>query len=100
MPTPVRMRSGSFLPEKPVEGKDDAMNTNHGKHIREEYDFSQGKRGAVLPHQGKTRITIWIDTDILDWFRTHADREGRGYQTVMNAALRHDIQQHTRPVHE
>jgi hypothetical protein len=34
-----------------------------------EYDFSKGKRGPVLPNKGKTRITIFIDTDILEWFR-------------------------------
>jgi uncharacterized protein (DUF4415 family) len=76
------------------------MKTNHAENMREEYDFSQGKRGAVLPHQGKTRITIWIDTEILDWFRTTADREGRGYQTAMNAALRQYTQQNERPLHE
>jgi len=35
----------------------------------EEYDFSKGKRGSVIPQKGKTRITIFIDTDILEWFR-------------------------------
>jgi uncharacterized protein (DUF4415 family) len=51
------------------------------------YDFSGGKRGAVLSHQGKTRITMWVDTDVLDWFRNHAEHKGRGYQTAMNEAL-------------
>lgn len=61
--------------------------------MREEYDFSQGTRGAVLPHHGKTRITLWVDTEVLDWFRTAAAREGRGYQTAMHAALRQYTQQ-------
>jgi uncharacterized protein (DUF4415 family) len=31
--------------------------------------FKKGKRGAVVPVlKGKTRITIRIDDDILDWF--------------------------------
>jgi len=30
---------------------------------------------------------MWIDTEVLDWFRARADREGRGYQTAMNEAL-------------
>ncbi|MBC5810876.1 MAG: BrnA antitoxin family protein [Candidatus Eremiobacteraeota bacterium] len=51
------------------------------------YDFSGGVRGAALPHNGKTRITIWIDDYILDWFREEADRECRGYQTSINDAL-------------
>jgi uncharacterized protein (DUF4415 family) len=56
--------------------------------MREEYNFSQGKRGAVLPSPGKTRITIMLDDDILEFFRADAERRGGGYQTMINAALR------------
>ena len=52
------------------------------------YDFTGGKRGAVNPQRGKTRITICIDTDILEAFRDVAQREGRGYQTTINEVLR------------
>ena len=65
-----------------------------------EYDFSKGKRGPVLPHRGKTRITIFIDTDILEWFRDEAEREGRGYQTEINQALRNYIKQDKRSIQE
>jgi len=61
--------------------------------MREEYDFSQGKRGAVLPSPGKTRITIMLDDDILEYFRAEAEKEGRGYQTMVNAALRDVMRQ-------
>ena len=66
----------------------------------EEYDFSRGKRGPVIPQKGKTRITIFIDTDILDWFRDEAEREGRGYQTAINQALRNYIKQDRRPLQD
>ncbi len=58
--------------------------------MRKDYDFSQGKRGPVVPAQpGKTRITIRIDTDILNWFREQVNARGGGnYQTLMNEALR------------
>jgi uncharacterized protein (DUF4415 family) len=56
--------------------------------MKEEYDFRQGKRGAVIPQPGKTRITIYIDNDVLDAFRTRAENSGTGYQTMMNQALR------------
>jgi len=56
--------------------------------MKEEYDFRQGKRGAVIPQPGKTRITIYIDNDVLDAFRTRAENSGIGYQTIMNQALR------------
>jgi len=66
----------------------------------EEYDFSRGKRGAVITPRGKTRITIYIDTDILDWFRDEAEREGRGYQTEINQALRNYVKQDKRPIQD
>jgi uncharacterized protein (DUF4415 family) len=66
----------------------------------EEYDFRKGKRGSVITHKGKTRITIFIDTDILEWFRDEAEREGRGYQTTINQALRNYIKQDRRPIQD
>lgn len=56
--------------------------------MKEEYDFSQGRRGAVIPQPGKTRITIYIDNTILESFRRRAEESGTGYQTMMNQALR------------
>jgi hypothetical protein len=56
--------------------------------MQDEYDFRQGKRGAVIPQSGKTRITIYIDDDVLDAFRQRAEQQGSGYQTMMNQALR------------
>jgi len=61
--------------------------------IPDEIDFSKGRRGAVVPAPSwKTRITIRIDTEILDWFRAQVNKAGGGnYQTLMNEALRHHI---------
>ena len=58
--------------------------------MKKEYDFKEGRRGAVMrPAPGKTRITIRIDDDILDWFREQVHKAGGGsYQTMMNDALR------------
>ena len=56
--------------------------------MRKEYDFSKGRRGAVVPSKGKTRITIMLDDDILEHFRSRAEAAGMGYQTMINAALR------------
>ncbi len=60
---------------------------------KEQYDFSKGKRGPVLPvAPGKTRITIRIDNAVLDWFRAKVHESGGGsYQTLMNEALREHI---------
>jgi uncharacterized protein (DUF4415 family) len=68
--------------------------------MKDEYDFTHGKRGPVLPAApGKTRITIRIDTDVLDWFRVAADRTGGGsYQTLINQALREHMQSQKEPL--
>jgi uncharacterized protein (DUF4415 family) len=59
-----------------------------------EYDFGEAERGAIVqPPPGKTRITIRIDTDVLNWFRTQVHQSGGGsYQTLINEALREYIQ--------
>ena len=56
--------------------------------MRKEYDFSEAKRGAVIPSKGKTRITIMLDDDVLEYFRSNAEDQGTGYQTMINTTLR------------
>jgi len=64
------------------------MKTKVTKRSGKGFDFSAGRRGSVLSQRGKTRITIWIDREVLKWFRGEAEREGQGYQTMLNAALK------------
>ena len=66
--------------------------------MRKEYDFSKGKRGAVVPQRGKTRISIHIDNAVLDAFRALAEEKGSGYQTLMNQALREYLAQSASPL--
>ncbi len=70
--------------------------------MKAEYDFSQGKRGALDPiPPGKTRITIRLDNDILAWFRKQVNIAGGGnYQTLINNALRQYIEQREEPLEE
>ncbi len=67
-----------------------------------EYDFSQGKRGAIDPMpSGKTRITIRLDNDVLEWFREQVHLSGGGnYQTLINQVLRQHIQHQRQPIEE
>ena len=62
--------------------------------MKKEYDFSRGKRGAVIKTPpGKTRITIRIDDDVLEWFREQVHEAGGGnYQTLVNSALREYVE--------
>jgi uncharacterized protein (DUF4415 family) len=68
--------------------------------MKSEYNFSKGKRGAVLrAPKGKTRITIRIDDDILEWFRAEVESAGGGsYQTLINNALREHIKSQQEPI--
>lgn len=68
--------------------------------MKQEYDFSKGKRGAVVPTpKGKTRITIRLDDDVLDWFRDQVHQAGGGnYQTLMNDALLEHIRRVKEPL--
>lgn len=66
--------------------------------MKTEYDFSKGKRGAVVPQKGKTRISIFIDNAVLAEFRARAERSGSGYQTLMNEALRAFLSKSNVPV--
>ena len=64
--------------------------------MRKEYDFSKSNRAKDVPHlanlqseeKGKTRITIMLDNEVIKNFRSRAEKEGLGYQTLINQALK------------
>ena len=66
--------------------------------MKPSYDFSNGKRGRILPPEpepaGKTRITIRLDEDLVDYFLNESDSYGgaKGYQTLINEALRQHVE--------
>ncbi|QJE03251.1 BrnA antitoxin family protein [Massilia forsythiae] len=51
-------------------------------------DLAAAPRRRARPPKRKTRITIYLDDEVLDAFRLCAERTGTGYQTLINAALR------------
>lgn len=53
-----------------------------------EFDPSSVTRRRARPPKRKTRITIYLDDEVLNEFRSRAERTGTGYQTLINAALR------------
>lgn len=70
--------------------------------MKTKYDFSNGKRGAVLPSaENKVRITIRLDRDIVDWFRSKVVEQGGGnYQSLLNDALRTYMERQEQPFEE
>jgi len=49
------------------------------------------RRGLKLVPR-KAQLTIRVDSDVLEWYR----KQGRGYQTRINALLRAYMQEHAR----
>ena len=70
--------------------------------MKKEYDFRQAKRGAVVAvPRGKTRITIRLDEDVVEWFKQQVHAAGGGnYQTLINTALREYIRKTNEPLEE
>lgn len=68
--------------------------------MRKEYDFAKGKRGpAVAAPKGKSRITIRLDAEVLEWFKALVDAAGGGnYQTLINGALAEHIKREAEPI--
>jgi uncharacterized protein (DUF4415 family) len=78
------------------------MSSKVSEEMKTEYDFSKGKRGAVIPlPAGKERITIRLDKDVVDWFRQQVLAQGGGnYQTSINLVLREFMLSHQAPLEE
>jgi uncharacterized protein (DUF4415 family) len=70
--------------------------------MKTNYDFSKGRRGPVLPPSAnKERITIRLDRDILEWFRSSVEKAGGGsYQSMINDALRAHIANEEQPLED
>jgi uncharacterized protein (DUF4415 family) len=68
--------------------------------MKANYDFSKGRRGAVIPVSGnKIRITIRLDKDVIAWFKHQVEAMGGGnYQTLLNNALREHIKHQEEPL--
>lgn len=57
--------------------------------IPEITDWSDARRGLFY-RPVKRQITLRLDADVVHWFKAHA-RDGRGYQTDINRALREHV---------
>lgn len=66
--------------------------------MKKEYDFSNATRGPVVAPIGKTRITIYLDDDVIQEFRKQAEKSGKGYQTLINEALKTALGKKEKPL--
>ncbi len=68
--------------------------------MKNKKNWGQGQEGSDnASTAGKTRITIRLDSEIIDWFRSQVEAKGSGnYQTMINNALRDYINQGGEPL--
>ena len=68
--------------------------------MRKDYDLSNAARAKDIPHlaklqaestKGKTRITTYLDNDVVEWLKARGESENKGYQTVLNELLRKQL---------
>ena len=76
------------------------LQCNDGGSMKTGRDTGIDGSESVLPQRGKTRITIYLDDDVLEMFRERAEKAGRGYQTLINEALRDYTFRTNKPVDE
>ena len=67
---------------------EDQIQTDDMPEVR---DWSGAKRGMFY-RPVKQQITLRLDADLIDWFKTHQE-QGEGYQTSINRALREYVRQ-------
>ena len=54
--------------------------------MREEYDFSKGKRNPYVKRT-KKQVTINLDENVIEYFKNQANTTGIPYQTLINLYL-------------
>lgn len=62
-------------------------------------DFARARGGRAL-NEGKTRITIWLDNEVVAAFKARSAEQGKGYQTLVNETLRNAISPNAGPITE
>jgi len=60
--------------------------------VPEQRDWAGSQRG-VFYRPIKKQLTLRVDADVIDWFKSHASK-GEGYQTSINSALREYVAKH------
>lgn len=54
--------------------------------MRDEYDFSEGKRNPYVKEQRKP-VTMNLDVRVIDYFKEESRRTGIPYQNIINMYL-------------
>ena len=74
-----------LMPKQPAKpGRHSARRARNGR------SGNQANEAAASP-RGKIRLTMYLDMAVVEYFRSRAG--GRGYQTLINEALKQAIEQ-------
>ena len=60
--------------------------------MKDEYDFSNAKRGSILSTEGMTHVHLYINNETLEALGKQASQLGVGYQTLINSILSNHIE--------
>lgn len=71
--------------------KDEDIDLSDSPEITPEMFARAVVRRGLQPMPTKVQLTVRVDRDVLDWFRSR----GRGYQTQISLLLREYMQAHT-----
>ncbi|MBF0158812.1 MAG: CopG family transcriptional regulator [Magnetococcales bacterium] len=66
--------------------------------MRDEYDFTEAKRGAVILPQGKTKITIYMDDELFSELESSSSLAGYGVQETIHQAVREYLHRSVEPI--
>ena len=59
--------------------------------MREEYDFTKGKRGKFYNANATMNLPVYLDADVLDYFSAQPKIKGVELNQMVNELLKKDI---------
>ena len=59
--------------------------------MKEEYDFSNGKRGKFYRDNVKLNLPVYLDDEVMEIVKKIAQKKNVNIQTVVNQLLRSDM---------
>ena len=59
--------------------------------MKKEYDFSKGTRGKFFRADAELNLPVYLDNEVLDYFKKKAQSKGIELNQLVNDLLRKDI---------
>ncbi len=59
--------------------------------MRDEYDFTKGERGKFFKPNAQMNLPVYLEADVLDYFKAKAQAKGVELNVMINDLLKKDI---------